>query len=418
MYLILTLVESIIAKYLTIDVVNAPTPIIRGPICVTWGTDGSVDIITYDGVPLITRINDCLSRIRLTPSGILLPQTLTTVIDNMLEVVATLLPTDRRRKIYLADKIFEHLVIHTEIPNPKLKTLFWNAVLNTVWAWEDTHEKVHKGTAYYFMAETFLASGDVPSAYICFFNALEDDKENFPYIPKDLKDAPAYRTTSLVDNRWNTLYEPVVVPLRKRLQGFINEYKARTNGRLTIQTVDQKFLQADQFEETKMFFVATFHEIYHLAPLHSSRMINNDYSKLKIIDTLFNLGLVVNQLLEQRFLSSAPKEEKKIANAIYHLALHLSWTTSAKSRNPSDFLKSVRPHPNSGPPDKIVPTLLDGSATFDGRLIDYAMRCMLLAYHLRNFAGHHVEGQDILVNRYNEVLGSVMSAFFVAIEVL
>jgi hypothetical protein len=175
-------------------------------------------------------------------------------------------------------------------------------------------------------------------------------------------------------------------------------------------------LQADAVEDIKRFFVATFHEIYHLAPLNSSRMINNDYSKLKVIDTIFNLSLIVDQLLEYRLLTNAPR--KDMANAIYRLALHLNWTTSTSHNNVRRFLRAIQPNLNVNSPDQVVPSLLNGQATFDGRNITPDMGAVFLAYHLRNFAGHNIEGQDVLVERYTEVLNHVMDALFIAIEAL
>ncbi len=287
-----------------------------------------------------------------------------------------------------------------------------------IWSWEDTHEKVHKGTLYYIMAQEYLALGDVPSAYTCFYCALEEDKVNAQHIGQNLKNKPSYLTSSLVDDPSNLLYDPVVVPLRKRLQDAIDAYKTLTGSNLSIQVADQEFLQADDFEDAKRFFVATFHEIYHLTALNSSRMVNNDYSKLKIIDTLFNLGLILDQILEQRFLATAQKREKNMANAVYHLALHLKWITPAEAKDVSQFLKLISPDVNNGTPDQIAGDFLDGLATLNGKSLDHQKACILLAYHLRNFAGHNIEGQDILVKRYPEVLERCMSAIFVAIEVL
>jgi hypothetical protein len=46
------------------------------------------------------------------------------------------------------------------------------------------------------------------------------------------------------------------------------------------------------------------------------------------------------------------------------------------------------------------------------------MKAIVGAYHLRNYGGHHLEENDILVTRYNEVLELIMDSFFVAIETL
>ena len=383
-----------------------------------WKPDGSVDAITYLGKPLSEVVGTAFRSLQLGPLGIILGAEQTDLILGLLDSIACLPSSEMRRKIFVADKIFENLVFEMQPPNPKVQSIFWRAVLDCVWQWEDSHEKVHKGTAYYFMAKSYLGLGDIPSAYICFFNALEDDKMNLPHIPKNFKDAPAYCTTSLVCNPNNALFPSVVVPLRALLQNFVQEYNSKVGRSITLLTLDQKFLQADPLEDIKRFFVATIHEIYHLAPLNSTRMINNDYSELKIIDTLFNLGLVIDQTLEHRFLKSAPKNQKMMGNAVYQLALHLGWAKQKENKDAREFLNKAKPHPNAGSPDQVLPDYLDGSATYASKPMEYLMRAVFAAYHLRNYGGHHLEGSDILVNRYNDVLQMVMDAFFVSVESL
>lgn len=388
-----------------------------GPVHVVWRADDALDAITYEKMPLGEAINERVTRLVATPYGVSFPQTFYDLIDDLLDSIAFLSPNEKRRKIFLADRIFEHLcAIDTDPPNPKVQSAIRANILLRVWEWEDTHETVHKGTIYYFMAATYLSLGDIPSAYICFFNALEDDKQNYPSIPKNLKDAPTYRTTSLIDNPHNVLHASVVVPLRTQLQSFINKYNRARGKNLTLGLLDQKLLQFDGLEDVKRFFVATFHEIFHLAPLNTTRMINNDYSKLKIIDTLFNLSLIIDQLLEYRFLTNAPRHD--MANAIYQLALHLGWTTLADSGNAKQFLAKVQPNLNTCPPDRTVPDLLDGKARFATQSTNPDMQATFLTYHLRNFAGHNILGQDVLINRYREILDCVMDALFLAIEVL
>jgi hypothetical protein len=44
------------------------------------------------------------------------------------------------------------------------------------------------------------------------------------------------------------------------------------------------------------------------------------------------------------------------------------------------------------------------------------MRVALSAYYLRNYGGHHLEGSEITVKRYEDVLRSIIDAVFVSIE--
>jgi hypothetical protein len=376
-----------------------------------------VQSITYRGLPLPNHINASIQGIIVSPNGIVLPQLLLQSITNLLDTLTSTPPLTNRRKVLLADQIFG-LRIQTNPANPKFSVQFWTSLLPLVWSWEDVNAEVHKGTLYYLMAEDYLELGDVPSAYTCLFKALEEDKRNSHHFRQPLNMKPAYLTSCLVDDSNNRLHASVVVPLRNRMLDHVTLYNTGTGSHFSVAIMDRKFLQAIELEDIKRFFVATFHEIFHLTPLHLSRMINNDYSKLKAIDILFNLGLIVDQLLEYRFLRYSRRRDRNLANGLYKLALRLRWTTRNKTPSISDFLRLIRPNLNVGTPNKTVPALLDGRARFDGLPIDRKMMCVFLTYHLRNFGGHHIESQDILVKRYPEILEHCLNSIFVAIEAL
>lgn len=391
---------------------------VRGQVRVTWHVDGTVDEILYNNEPYIKVVSDAVQPIQYGPQGIILPARFYEIIEELLASIISL--SDNGRKVLLADRVFG-FQMNAPIPNPKLKLMFLESILRRVWQWEDVNEEVHKGTIYYFIANAYLEQGDIPSAYIYFFNAMEEDRSNFPALGKDPKEGGAYLTTSLVDNPQlrPQLYSAVVVPLRNYLQGLIDGYNSRTETRgLTIQELDQKFLQADSMEDIKRFFVATLHEIFHLSPLNNTKMINNDYSKLKVVDTLFNLSLIIDQILEHRFLGNASGRQRSMGNAVYRLTIHLSWTNSTRDHDAGEFLGRVRPRLNNITPDQRVPALLNGSTLYNGQNISAQKMAMFLAYHLRNFAGHNIEGQSILVTRYSEVLTAIMDAFLTTVEVL
>jgi len=390
------------------------SPTVSGLVQVDWNQDSTVNRITYNGVEL-EQVIAPLAQFQVFGNRIIPNQTLVNVVRSLLDTVVAIPSNDQRRKIFLADKIFGHIInIRLNVPNPKLEILFQSSIMQEVWLWEDTHEIIHKGTPYFFMVEKYLEMGDIPSAYICMFNALEEDKRNKPFLQEKFKDAPAYRTTSLVDNSSNYLYYSVVVPLRDYLSELITAYKARSMSNLSILDLDTKFLQNDSLEDIKRFFVATIHEIYHLTPINQSRMINNDYSKLKVIDTLFNLGLVVDQVLEYRFLQSFTGR-KDMANAVHQLALYLGWTTEQDIRI---FLTKIQPTPKSTP-DTFLPCLLNGTATFEGNpLTDNKKKAIFATYHLRNYGGHHLAGSNTLIGSYRDILAMVMDGFFTSIDTL
>jgi len=56
---------------------------------------------------------------------IILNQALVNVIRDLLDTVVTIPSNNQRRRIFLADRIFEHIInIRLPVPNPKLEVLF------------------------------------------------------------------------------------------------------------------------------------------------------------------------------------------------------------------------------------------------------------------------------------------------------
>ncbi len=385
-------------------------------VAIDWKTV-PLPSINYNGQRLADAANARLA-FKLKPGGIELHPDLKVLIHHLLAEVAAIPSSLGRRKVLLSDAIFGNLFVEQFPPNPKLKSMYWKAILTCVWDWEDKNELVHKGSPYFFMAESFLQSGDIPSAYTCIFSAIEEDKRSSPRIPKSFKASPAYMTASLVENSDNRLHDVVVLPLRAYIENLLNGYNSRSKSKLTMKMLDTKLLQADELEDVKRFFVANFHEAYHLTPINSTRLINNDYSKLKIIDTLFNFGLIVDQILTYRFLGKTASDRRNMAKGFYQFALHRGWTSVMRDKDPGAFLKRLKPRLNDDTPEKVLPDLLDRKGTIDGKALDPQMNAVAAAYHLRNYAGHHLEGSNILVKRYNETFMLVVDALFAAIETL
>jgi hypothetical protein len=273
---------------------------------IEWGDNYQIKRVYRNNIQSLQEAINCsINKIDITPIGINFnPQ----FKDLLLVTLNTLKNSENEiKKIFFADHFFSSIYPLFSIPNPKLQSEFWKKVIKMVWEWEDKNEVIHKGTPYFFMAQSLLTMGDIPSAYTYFFNAIEEDKENYSKIPgKNYKQQPAYKTTSLVNDPQNALYNSVVIPLTSFLYSFIS----KTSYSITLDEIETKFLTQDDLEDIKRFFVANFHEIYHLEALYSTRLINNDYSKLKITDTLFNIALIVDQILEKRF------QQDRMARAI------------------------------------------------------------------------------------------------------
>ncbi len=346
-------------------------------------------------------------------------------IDHLLDVVSSF---SGERKVNLATKVFESIAIFFSRFDAKERSQLWIGIMKKVWLWESSHEVVHKGTPYYLMGETYLALGDVSSAYISFFNAIEEDKRSYKIIRKRRKLAPAYLVTSLVDNKENALHKPVVVPLRKKLASYVRTYNIKTGENLSLNILDRRFLKSVKLDIEKRFFVPTFHEIYNIDPLHLSKMIENEYSRLKIFNIWFNLSLIIDMVLQKKLLPRAAvtttnRTQPSMSMGVYRLAILSGWATGRDSMNldllrglSGGFVGKLRPTVYRKSLEMFLPGYLDGTCTYDNRPMGYKMQAIIVAYRLRNFGAHNLGGTSIISKRYYEVLELLIHALFVAIS--
>jgi hypothetical protein len=236
-----------------------------GNTTVNWNPDDSVASLTYRGDSLTDVRQAAFASVSFGPPvKFTSPQV--QIINGLFNAIGALPNFERKKKIYLATYIFERLNFQAAVPNPWLTSWVWRAILDITWRWEGAHENIHKGTPYYFMGENYLQMGDVASAYICFYNAVEEDKISYPMLGKNFKTAPAYLTVSLIDDPNNRLHQTVVMQLRSYLESFLQEYRTDLGGKLTLTMFDNAFLKEEKLESIKRSFVANTHETFHLAP--------------------------------------------------------------------------------------------------------------------------------------------------------
>ena len=105
--------------------------------------------ILYNVKELIKSIPEILKGLKMVGNNVILPPALLDVLQKLLDLIAKLPASDKRKKITLATAIFGHFTDPgSPIPNPTLRRMYIRAVLDAVWKWEDGHEEVHKGHPY------------------------------------------------------------------------------------------------------------------------------------------------------------------------------------------------------------------------------------------------------------------------------
>jgi hypothetical protein len=395
----------------------------HGRVLVRLDEQVQVKEITFDGKPLVAAIASSLwsKRLPWNSTGIVLPAETESIILELLNALSALPEGEKEKRLRLADYIFNvfySLVVGTAKDRNPLRDLFvMRAIIDIVWKWEESHENVHKGSAYYWAALSLLRSGDILGAYPYIFSAAEEDEANILPEMGDYRGSPANMTISLLPNPNNALYSLVVSPLRDFLQSYVTRYNSSTGNTLDLSGLDTKFLQVQStpLKDIRKFFVATLHELYHSQAVDAPQLTDNDYVKLKRMDLLFNLALITDQILEHRY------RQRPMARAVFELAVDRGWTsidtTLPKDKWVGEFLGRIVPRLNDHP-NLVIAQILDGTATFNRNPLDGSQRGIFLAYHIRNHAAHNIESIDILVNRYHEVLENLVFAFLLSVEVL
>jgi hypothetical protein len=284
----------------------------------------------------------------------------------------------------------------------------WLEVCKEVWRWESSHgKKVHKGTPYYFLGGTYILCGNLDAGFLFVHNAIEEDKRLAQTTgnPNGYKRAPAYMFASLIDDPNNFLYD-LVREMKHEVENYIGSYVNTIRGTFDFQTFNTKFLENEELEEEKFMFVYNLETLIQQKKLSRAELVNNEFSRLRNLDIIFNLCLLVDKVLQQRF------GKEYISQNIVELCRTEGWI----SQNDLENLRTQIDFNNQ--PDTIIPKLLPLNLTYNSQPLPKELSCMLVAWRLRNYGGHNLKGQSVLVNNYPDIIMVLMYALMIAINKL
>ncbi len=285
----------------------------------------------------------------------------------------------------------------------------WRKLILRTREWEEKNQKhIHKGSPYAFIAFTYLLVGDVDSGFSYIYNAIEDDVElnkvcpelNYPF------EAPVYRTASLSSNTANIM-AALVMEIRSELEKYLNEYQKLFKSKLSMGEFDKLFLQNPVFETIKYYFVFSYWAIFEFRRKVAIKLMQNDFSKLKNADWFFALCLVIDKLLH-----SHPKYTgNTIGPEIENYAVFKGFMT----KNDFNNLKNNENIPN-GDPDRIIPKLLPMNLQYNRVPVRKEILNLFIAWNLRNFAGHNIQTQDVIVSHFEDILKALLFDIFLIVE--
>lgn len=286
---------------------------------------------------------------------------------------------------------------------------FWQEIISITKVWENQNSPItiHKGTPFFFLAHNCLLNGDRDNGFTYLYNALEDDKKlpslNYP------KDAPAYLTAIMSQKPKNFMF-PQVIDLRNFLGSFLSKYSTNFSA-LTIGDFDSKFLENIDLADIAAFFVYNFKFVYDQTKNTSPSLLENDFSRLKILDLFFNFGLIIDEILRYAASrnGSVPDMMKESvarwANSKYNV-----------TQNTFDNLIGINGlNLNSLDLDTTIPILFSNIQN-PTQSIPKEVYIMLVAYKLRNHGGHNLHQQTTLSSNYSEILENLLYSLFLAVQ--
>lgn len=286
---------------------------------------------------------------------------------------------------------------------------FWQEIISITKEWESRNRPmtIHKGTPFFFLSHNCLINGDRDNGFTYLYNALEDDKKlhgiNYP------QDAPAYLTATMSDRPRNFMY-PQVSSLQLFLEKYISKFRTISSISFTMNDFKTKFLENLNLADTVAFFVYNLQFIHDQEKNTNYSIMQNDFSRLKILDLFFNFGLIIDKILT----NAASIHGRTVID----MKASVQWWAETKfSISQVTFDNLIGTHGlnlNHTEPDLILPTLISNINNPSQYPRD--LYFMLIAYRLRNYAGHNLTQQTVLSLRYNEVLECLFFALFIAID--
>ncbi|MEO9308127.1 MAG: hypothetical protein ABI342_07445 [Nitrososphaera sp.] len=401
----------------------------RGKITFDWdATTKSLTNVRVNGTdfgviipPLLQNtVLNIVSPFNMSRRFVFLDPSFKTLCNDVFEAIRIIKTSDNDDVLgaYLASRLFEFSASYwlNSLLNRGLYLSgigFWQAVLEVTRQWEEANNPitVHKGTPLFFLAENYLLIGDRDNGFVYLYSALEDDKK-LPQLGYPKK-APAYFTARMLDETGNQMYF-LIRELWNKLGGFISKYRENYNQSFTGSQFESKFLRNDDLSDIVYFFVYNFLFLYDLDKNTTRNLLQNEFSRLKILDLVFNLSLIIDEVLKEAYRKELGSKYDKMFKGVV-------WFCNKKNLIQQTDLENYCKTDlkiNDEQPDIVIPRLLSKTETYNGTLIKKEVLSLLISYHLRNHGGHNIDQQSVLTSKYDEIIEELFMALFLVVELL
>lgn len=210
----------------------------------------------------------------------------------------------------------------------RLGIKFWRKVIEITRNWQKNNPGVfiHLGTPYFFLAENYLMVGDLDSAFAYLHEATNIGKKTWQWKYQD--HMGSYCLAKLLDKPTSQM-NYIVRDLRTELLILIGIFNDRYSS-FNIQEFDNKFLRNEsELLDMGYFFAYTFFCIVQNKRNATLESSENNFSKLRSLDIIFNLCLIIDEILKNAFLKNETDPNKKtMSYGIEKLCNEMNWVNS------------------------------------------------------------------------------------------
>jgi len=388
--------------------------------------DGKITRITIEG-KLLSQFIQSLGQIRILfdftnpeRTMVQLPEGIKKLIITVCDAILQLKSEEKHcLAAHLATECFEAL---THFPNSfmmkaqyALASSYWLEILSHVRDGESKHNvKIHKGHPYFFLAYACLLSGDLDAGFVYAYNAIKDDEALGKVCPQlgYPEKAPIYQTALMLDDEPNTM-APLVRELRKNLERHIANYNVEFSRSFSIHNFDTKFLRntSPDLKNLRYLFVFCFWSLTALRKKTSPEILLNDFSRLRNLNLVFNLCLIIDKLLEAN-----PKvAQDRMGSNIIKVCGDQGWLSSSEL---NELEANYNINVNEDDPDKALKVLMPMNLKVGSRSVPKEAIHYLIVWNLRNYGGHNIIQQNSIVNQFDEIFQILVRCIILSVGLL
>ena len=300
---------------------------------------------------------------------------------------------------------------------------FWDLPLDlyTKWEktnrWEETNEKIPRGTPYYFRGMSAVAYGNIDRGFLFFHQAVEDDfKEGFrPYKKGKGNHSPAWL---FVTFGYSDPRQAAGQLLKRRadwLDQIISKYQNSNRGALSLESLSsslsleslgEKVLDETQLMETTFSFT---YEVFRSENLLSypQEFRSGRFASQLSLDILFSLCRIAEVWLKNK-QTPANRSERQLGGQLVRFFNEHDIPVNNNELGEvvkADFEECLR-------------SLLDNKKGPLPRCFQPVESDLLLILVLRNEAGHAATSSRVISERFNELVERVFFGLFKIVEAL